>query len=70
MTVDHYSRKLCQTLVFLGKHQAWFLSLGRDRLVTGPEICAIMKARTKSRPGVYRNIFQKSCKLNQALKYE
>lgn len=48
MTVDHYSRKLCQTLVFLGKHQAWFLSLGRDRLVTGPEICAIMKARTKS----------------------
>lgn len=28
------------------------------------------QGENKIKPGVYRNIFQRSCKLNQALKYE
>lgn len=64
-------QELGQTLVFLEKNQARFLSLGRERLVTSPVINVIIRVRTKSSlTGIYRDIFQRTCKSNQALKSE
>lgn len=57
--------------MFLEKNQARFLSLGRERLVTSPVINVIIRVRTKSSlTGIYRDIFQRTCKSNQALKSE